>query len=114
MAGKQINLKVSIAKAISFLKKHFDIKEVILFGSQLSKKTDEWSDIDLIVISPDFKGKSYEEIVQTFAELALKFTPNIEVHPYTPDDLKDARPTNFLGHILQIGKIVYRNGKLLI
>jgi hypothetical protein len=47
-------------------------------------------------------------------EVALAVDPRVEVRPYTPRNLKEARPTNFLGHILKHGKIVYRNGKFLL
>ena len=113
MDGKENSLKKSIQKAVNLLQKRFKIKEVVLFGSQLSKKADKWSDIDLLVISPDFEDKTFEEIINVFAELALEFTPEIELHPYTPDDLKKARPTNFLGNILKRGKTVFQDGRFL-
>lgn len=109
MAKEESNLNKSIQRTVNFLKAHFKINEVILFGSQLSKKADQWSDIDLIVISPDFKKKSFEEIVRVFAELAIKCDSKVELHPYTPEDLKKARPTNFLGYIIKTGKTVYQD-----
>jgi predicted nucleotidyltransferase len=114
MAKGNVEIKRPIQEAIGFLNGHYKINEAILFGSQLSGKNDRWSDIDLAVISPDFNGKSYEEIINTFAELAVKFSSKVELHPYTPNDVKEARPTNFLGYILKNGKVVYKNGKLLI
>jgi predicted nucleotidyltransferase len=111
MAGKQADLKQTIKDSIDYLKKYFRIKEVILFGSQMEGRADEFSDIDLVVISPDFSGRSYEEILNTFAELTLRCGSNIELHPYTDEDLKNARPTNFLGFVLKTGKVVFRNDK---
>lgn len=114
MAGTEAELRESIKKTAIYLGKYFSIKEMILFGSCLSGKAQEWSDIDLAVISEDFKGKSFEEIVQTFAKLAVECTYKVEIHPFTPDDLKSARPTNFLGHIIANGKVAYQDGKFLI
>lgn len=111
MAGKQIELNQTIKNSVDYLRKHFTIKEAILFGSQITGKAGESSDIDLAIISPDFTGKSYEEILNIFAEMALKYGSNVELHPYTEEDLKNARPTNFLGFIRKNGKVVFRNNR---
>lgn len=103
-AESQINKLIT--KAIHHLKKYFNIKEVILFGSQFTGKPDEFSDIDLAVISPDFKKKHPEELVTIFAKISLLCNSKIEIHPYSVDDLKEARLTNFLGQMLKTGKII--------
>ncbi|OGB88263.1 hypothetical protein A3H38_02465 [candidate division WOR-1 bacterium RIFCSPLOWO2_02_FULL_46_20] len=113
-ATKKVGLKEEINKSINFLKKHFKIDQVILFGSQASGNADEHSDIDLAVISPDFSGRSYEEIINIFAELAIKYSSKIEIRPYSPADLKAARPTNFLGFILKNGQTVYKSNRLYL
>lgn len=95
-------------QAIECLKEYFDIKEVILFGSQVSGKTNRFSDIDLAVISPDFKRKRFEDLAHIFAKISLFCNNTVEIHPYSFDDLKEARPTNFLGQILKTGKVIYK------
>ncbi|KAF0134593.1 MAG: DNA polymerase subunit beta [Candidatus Saganbacteria bacterium] len=105
-------LKKIIKEAIVFLNNYIKVNQVILFGSQLTGKATLHSDIDLAVISPDFKGKKFEEIIHIFAELAVKCSPQIEIKAYTPDDLKEARSTNFLGYILKNGKTVYKTKKM--
>jgi hypothetical protein len=47
-------------------------------------------------------------------EVVLTLDPSIEIRPYTPKDLRNARPTNFLGHILAEGKVVYKDGQFLL
>jgi predicted nucleotidyltransferase len=111
MADQGLDLNRDIINSVDYLRKYFNIKQVILFGSQLEKRADKFSDIDLAVISPDFSGKSYEEILNIFADLALKFGSNIELHPFSDEDLKNARPTNFLGFLLKSGKTVFLNNK---
>lgn len=113
-AEEKINLKKSISQAVEYLKDHFEIDQVILFGSQVSGEAKGFSDIDLAVISPDFKGKCYEDILKVFCDLALKYGPSVELRPYSTEEVRSARPTNFLGYILKTGKIVYKNGKFLI
>lgn len=47
-------------------------------------------------------------------EVALAVGPSVEIRPYTPRELRDARPTNFLGHILAKGRVVYKHGEFLL
>ena len=114
MDRKQTDVKQAIKKSVNYLKDYFRIREVVLFGSHFTGKTNEFSDIDLAVISPDFKNKNYEEILNVFAQLALECGSNIELHPFADEDLKNARPTNFLGFILKNGKVVFRKNKFEI
>ena len=37
------------------------VEALILFGSRAEGKTDEWSDYDFIVVSPDFEGIAFIE-----------------------------------------------------
>ncbi len=46
------------------IKAEYGAKKIILFGSQARGKTHEWSDVDLIVVSPKFKGKHKFEHAQ--------------------------------------------------
>jgi hypothetical protein len=47
-------------------------------------------------------------------DVSLAVDPSVEIRAYTPQDLQEARPSNFLGHILAEGKVVYRDGKFLL
>jgi len=38
------------------LKQHLKVQSLILFGSRAEGRADEWSDYDVIVVSPDFEG----------------------------------------------------------
>lgn len=105
--------KEVIRQAIEYLLQKIQIQQVIVFGSQARGETDKWSDIDLAVISLDFAQMSRRKIMDLLVEVALSINPSVEIRPYTPQNLKDARPTSFLGHILATGKIVYKNGEFL-
>jgi hypothetical protein len=67
--------------------------------------------VDLAVISPDFSRMAHSKLMDLLVEVSLAVDPSVEVRAFTPTDLKEARPTNFLGHILSQGKVVYRDGK---
>jgi hypothetical protein len=46
--------------------------------------------------------------------VALTVYPAVEMHPYTLRDLRGARPSNLLNHILAAGKVVYKDGAFLL
>ena len=100
-----------IRQTLDYLGRRIRVQEAILFGSHARGGADEWSDVDLAVVSPDFARMSHEEIMDLLVEVALAVDPRVEVRAYTPQELKEARPTNFLGHILATGKVVHQGGK---
>lgn len=107
MVRKKAELKKTIREVINFLSKKINIKIVVLFGSYAKGTPHENSDIDLAVFSKDAKNMSIEEIVKLQAQAKLKYCVDIEIHIFSEDLLKEARPTNFYGHILETGKKVY-------
>jgi uncharacterized protein len=109
-----IATKEIVRQAIDFLRQKIRVRQAILFGSHARGEADEWSDIDLAVISPNFARMSHQKVMDLLVEVSLAVTPVLEVRPYTPRDLKEARPTNFLGHILTEGRVVYEDDKFLL
>lgn len=101
-------------RAIEYLRQRVWVDQAILFGSNARGNADEWSDIDLAVISRDFDRMSHQKLIDLVVEVSLSVDPSVEIRPYTPRDLREARPTNFLGHILREGKVVYKDGEFLL
>lgn len=98
-----------VQQTIGYLKQKIHVQRVILFGSYARGDADKWSDLDLAVISPDFTGMSHANRMDLLVKLAMAVDSMVEVRPYTPEEFKEARPTNFLGHILTEGKVVYED-----
>ena len=96
-----------IRGTLDYLARRIRLQQVILFGSHARGEADVWSDVDLAVISPHFARMTHEEVMDLLVEVALAVDPRVEIRPYTPQDLRQARPTNFLGHVLATGKVVY-------
>jgi uncharacterized protein len=103
-----------IRQAIEYLLQKIRIDQAVLFGFHARGEADEWSDVDLAVISPDFARMSHKKVIDLLVEVAVTVHSSVEIRPYTPKDLKEARPTNFLGYVLAQGKLVYRDGKFLL
>lgn len=103
-----------VRRAIEHLRQKIRVQQVVLFGSHVRGEADSWSDVDLAVISPDFSRMSHRKVMDLLVEVALVVDPSLEIRPYTPRDLREARPTNFLGHVLTAGKVVYKDGDFLL
>ena len=59
-------------------------KKVILFGSFAKGTADEWSDIDLLLISDQFTDNIFDNI-KLYSNINIKY-PSIETHPYPTKD----------------------------
>lgn len=99
-----------VRQTLRYLGRRVRVQQAILFGSHARGAADEWSDVDVAVVSPDFGRMSHRQIIDLLVEVALAVDPRVEIRAYTPRDLTGARPTNFLGHILATGKVVYKGG----
>jgi len=65
--------------------KRFLLNNLILFGSRATGKTHEWSDFDLIVVSPEFKGKiSFERGADLYNDWGYKYP--VDFLCYTPEE----------------------------
>ncbi len=54
--------------------------KVFLFGSAAKNMTNEWSDIDLLLISDQFSDNVFDNL-KLYAKVNIKY-PIIETHPY--------------------------------
>lgn len=103
-----------IRRTIEHLQRRVRVLQAVLFGSHARGEADAWSDVDLAVISQDFARMSHRDVMNLLVETVLATDSSVEIRPYTPRDLREARPTNFLGHILAEGKVVYRDGEFFL
>ena len=93
-----INLiKTFIAKAES---DKIKISEVILFGSYAKGNYNEYSDIDLALVSENFEGMRFNDNMRLMKSV-LSVSSDIETHPFTPFDFTSDNP--FVNEILRTG-----------
>ena len=76
------------------------IKEAILFGSYATGNYQEWSDIDIALVSDIFEGDRIDDKDKIRA-ITLSVSSEIEVIPFTPDDFNKQNP--FVKQILKTG-----------
>jgi predicted nucleotidyltransferase len=76
------------------------VQKAILFGSYASGKYDEWSDIDLAIVSKDFVGNRFEDR-NKIRKITLQVNSDISPMPYRPEDFIDSN--YFVKEILETG-----------
>ena len=106
------SVKKSIIRTIKYLQDQIRITEIILFGSYASGTAHKHSDIDIAVVSPDFENKDICFKADIFSKAKLNCSIDVDIHPFTDKALKNARPTNFMGHILKTGTVIFKDGVL--
>ncbi len=82
-------------KLKNFIKKlnnmGISVIEAYLYGSYSKHKENEWSDIDVAIISPDFSEDRHEERVRLM-KLSLDIDSRIEPVPFRPENFTDEDP----------------------
>lgn len=102
MVKKTINAEImkTIQKYIEKIKEHYEIEAIILFGSYAKGTQNGDSDIDIAIISSDFK-----DIIEDGAKLiglTWKIDTRIEPHPILIEDFKKIS-TPFVKEIVDTG-----------
>lgn len=62
-----------------------------LFGSYVKGRADEWSDIDLAILTDKFMGDSFDFRFM-LAKIARSIDPDIEPHPYLASEFNESNP----------------------
>ena len=69
----------------------FRISEAYIFGSYATGKADEWSDIDVAIISPQIGNDRFEERIR-LTELAVSIDVRLEPLPFNTDSFTSVDP----------------------
>jgi hypothetical protein len=107
MVRKLSQIKKIVKQYCDVLKQNnICITQAILYGSYARGTAKAYSDIDLVVISPDlarFKPLKRQEIL---AQLSMYVDAPIEVLGYTPQELNKARNSIFAQILSKTGKSI--------
>lgn len=79
------------------------IEKAILFGSYAKGTANQWSDIDIALVSNDFTGVSFYDR-QRINPYLIKIDSRIEPHPFRPEDFNNDNP--FIEEILKQGMAI--------
>ncbi len=84
-----------------------NVEKIILFGSYAKGKPQPESDIDLIVISDDFKNLNLRERLEILGLAAGKVFEPIEALGYTQEEIESEEKGSFVEEILNSVSLVY-------
>lgn len=100
-------IKKAVKEYENELRRHnIRLDKVVLYGSYARGNPHDYSDIDLVVISPDLARFSPLRRQEMLAELTMNIDAPLEVIGYTPKEFRNANHTIF-------GQIIRKTGKLL-
>ena len=104
MALSEDQVKKIIKGFIAELRQKIPIKEIILFGSYAQGNPQDYSDIDLAVISDWFEGKPRIENMQYLSRIGAAYNSLIEALPFTEEEYRNLDQRSFLASIIQSGR----------
>jgi predicted nucleotidyltransferase len=85
-------IKKTIDKYLQALRQNnIPIKKAILFGSYAKGINQEWSDIDIALVSDLFKGDRIDD-KDKIRSITLSVSSEIEVIPFSPNDFNMQNP----------------------
>jgi len=82
-------------------------EKIILYGSYAKGTSREGSDIDLIVISDDFRNLNLRERLEILGLAAGRVFEPIEALGYTANEVESEKEESFLGEILDSVSIAF-------
>ena len=79
------------------------ISRAYLFGSVISGRNHEYSDIDVALVSDKFTGISFDDR-KALNPFVIQIDSSLELHPFTAADFSDDNP--FANEIMRSGILV--------
>ena len=79
---------------------HIRPLRVLLFGSWARGRQHEGSDVDLLIISSDFKGKGLRRRLELLGIAAARALVPVQALGYTPEEVEAREPGSLLDDIL--------------
>lgn len=83
-------------------------ERIILYGSFVTGKAREESDIDLIIISEDFKGMNLRERLELLGLAAGRVFEPIEALGYTREEVEEREEGSFLKEAINRGVVTLK------
>ncbi|GEM_PF-1054976 len=88
------------------------VEQAYLYGSYLQGTADEWSDLDLVVVSSSWSGASIWERARVTGPVRMSVFDrtgvSVEAIVKTPEEIARCHPAGFLTDILKDAELVYQ------
>lgn len=107
MVTTATDLSRIISKFVALLSKSVRVEVVILYGSYVIGSPDEWSDIDIAVISPDFEGVPMWKRQRIISRATVDRDASLAPIGYPSSEYRNPGRHSFLREIIRTGRVVY-------
>jgi hypothetical protein len=91
-------IKAPLNQFVKKVPKSIKVDQVIIFGSYLEGNVSQDSDIDVLVISDDFKKMNADQRLEVLYDAAEDIEPEIDAWGFTQEELKRAGELTTLGY----------------
>ena len=113
MARKKIDIKKIIKVYLKKFPKDIKVKGVFLFGSYVREEAGKHSDVDIIIISPDFKKlpflKRLELLSHIYGSSDVSRLVPMDILGYTPEEFKEIdKESIVMKEAKKEGKMIYK------
>ncbi len=96
----------TLATFIKNINGHVRSNRILLFGSHACGKETEDSDIDLLVVSDDFKNVDIDVRLNILYKSSVFLKPDIHPWGVTVDEFNKAHPQSLIGYVRKNGKVL--------
>ncbi len=100
MENRKLNLLVKSLK-------NYNPEKIILFGSAARKETDEYSDLDLVIIKKT--DKQFLQRLVEVVDFVPLHSPPVDLLVYTPEEFERMKEDDnpFIEQVVKDGKVIY-------
>lgn len=111
MVYKKDEIKNIVLNYVKELQKKIPVQKVILFGSYAYGRPTKGSDIDIAVVSDNFKKMDDIKRIMFLSDYARRIKSVVDVDPigFTEDELEKADYFEIGGEIVEKGIVIYSN-----
>lgn len=99
--------EAKIGKYIEILRKQLNVELIIIFGSYLTNKFTDESDIDILVVASDFSKMNKLDAYKILSKPIWTVKLNIDPIPAAPEEIKNYKKASFLSEIMNSGKVIF-------
>lgn len=82
------------------------VAAVFLFGSQVSGRAGDYSDVDVAVFTPAREGMTWDEEIDLMMLVKNEVAPHVDLQFLRPERMEHPRPGGFEREVLEHGKRV--------
>jgi len=97
-----------VTATVEELRRRLPVSAIVVYGSQVEGRADQWSDVDIAVFSPAVETMSLDDELDLLYEVHEAVGHDIDIRLFSDRSLEEAatRPASFVAHILKTGKRV--------